>query len=193
MAQALLHGLQHGARLASLDVDDAVRVQTGSGQTRGEQIRSFRDPEDRASVAGQNAGNKQDRCCTVLRVRTGAGNLMQRAECDAAVRQGDIDRRAERGGDAMGRGAASFQTGNADPQVFDQGERLVHAFPSRSPGEQEHIENLGVESSRKKSPFRPWAFDSGKRHGSLHPPVPEVTTLYPYATRGPCRKPRRRH
>ena len=113
MAQALLHGLQHGVRLAGLGVDDAVRVQARSGQTGGEQIRSFRDPEDRTAVASQNAGNKQDRCCAVLRVRTGAGNLMQRAERDAAVRQSNIDRRAERGGDAMGRGAASLKTGNA--------------------------------------------------------------------------------
>lgn len=85
-------------------------------------------------MAGQNAGDKQNRCCTMLRVRTGAGNLMERAARDAAVRQDGIDRRVERGGDAMGRCAASLQTGNADAQVFDQGERLVHHVPLRSRG-----------------------------------------------------------
>ncbi len=139
MAKALLHGLQHGVRLAGLSVDDTVRVQAGSSQAGREQICSFHDPEDRAAVAGQDAGDKQDRCGAMLRVRAGAGNLMQRAERDAAVRQGGIDCRAERDGNAMGRSAASLQAGDADAQVFDQGGRLVHVFPSRSSGEQEHI------------------------------------------------------
>ncbi len=139
MAQPLLHGLQHSIGLAGFGVDDTVRVQAGSGQARREQICSFRDPEDRATAAGQDAGDKQDRGGTMLRVRTGAGNLMQRTERDPAVRQGGVDGRAERDGDTMGRGAASLQTGDANAQVFDQGGRLVHVFPSRSPGEQEHI------------------------------------------------------
>ncbi len=151
MAKALLHGLQHGVRLAGLGVDDTIRVQAGSGQTGSEQIRSFRDPEDRAAVAGQNAGDKQNRRCTVLRVRAGAGNLMQRAKRDAAVRQGGVDRRAEWGGDAPDRRAASLQAGNADAQVFDQGGRLVHAVPlsfARGTGTYRELQGR-VESKEK--------------------------------------------
>ena len=149
MAQAFLHGLQNGVRLAGLGVDHPIGVQAGGGQAGGEQVGVFHHPQHRAALAGQDAGDEQRRGGAVLGVRAGAGHLVQDAERQAAP-----GRAASIGGPRgmvtrRWCGPGTLDAGDAGPQGFDQGSGgqgggwLVHLFSltrrSAGGGEQEHI------------------------------------------------------
>ena len=148
VVQAFLHALQHPCRLAGLGVDHPVRMQADAGQTGGEQVGMLHRPQHRATQPNQQAGDEQRGGRTVLHVRAGAHNLVQRAQRQAAFRQAGVDRRQQRQrGSAAGMRAA-LDAGDARTQGM-QGLRLgvclVHLSTRPSFGGQEHIKNYRDE------------------------------------------------
>ena len=94
----------------------------GADEAGGEQIRPLPHPQHRPFHPGQHAGEEQGRGGTMLGIRAGAGDFMERAQKQAAgwkgtVEEGDVE------GDAPGnpRAVAAF-----DPRylVAQAGESL---------------------------------------------------------------------
>jgi hypothetical protein len=56
MAQTFLHDRQH--RLAGLDEDHPVGLQSGARQAGSEQVRLAQHPQDRPIESGQQAGDE---------------------------------------------------------------------------------------------------------------------------------------
>ncbi len=91
MPQAFLDTGHERLLIACLDIDDPVRTQTGLAQGRSEQIRARDAPQDRAWKAGDDTGCKQGCRSAADRVVAPAGDLVQRAERQAARRQRRIE------------------------------------------------------------------------------------------------------
>lgn len=91
MRQAFLHRRQD--LFAGLGEQQAGGVQARAGEAGGEQVRPFLHPQHRPLHPGQDPGEEQGRGGAMLGIRTGAGDLMQRAQ----------EKRGE-GGDAEGDG-----------------------------------------------------------------------------------------
>jgi hypothetical protein len=91
MAQPLLHGEQHGIRVASFGIHHAMGRQTHPGESGSEQVGSLQHPEYMAAHPGEPAGDEQRSRGAVLHLRASAGNLMQRATRQAAIGKMPID------------------------------------------------------------------------------------------------------
>lgn len=59
MPQPLFQAKQHGLLIPGLGVDDAIGMQTGAGERRGEQVARPQAPQDRARHEGEDAGGEQ--------------------------------------------------------------------------------------------------------------------------------------
>ena len=91
MAQPLLHGEQHGIRVAGFGIHHAVGRQTHPGESRSEQVGSLQHPEHVTAHPGEPAGDEQRCRGAVLHLRAGAGNLMQRAAPQATTGKMPVD------------------------------------------------------------------------------------------------------
>ena len=76
VAQTFFHGHQ-GSGMAGFSIDDPVRMQSGCGQGRGEQVLLLKDPKDRAGSAGQDAGGEESGCGGEFAVDPDAADLVQ--------------------------------------------------------------------------------------------------------------------
>lgn len=93
-AQAFLHRPEDVAIRLGLGENEAPGRKTGTGEAPGIKIRSLETPEDRPlrPQPGENAGDESRRDCAILRCGTGAANIVQCPQGQAAG-QGPIDRR----------------------------------------------------------------------------------------------------
>ncbi len=86
MPKTFLHGDQDIGVAAGFDEDHPVGVKAGEMQGRGEQVAPFHAPEDSAFCPRQNP-SEEDGCGSVVSQFAAAGNFVQRARGQAAVRQ----------------------------------------------------------------------------------------------------------
>lgn len=87
MAKSLLETGQDGLFVAGLDMDDPVGRQASLGQRRGEEVLAGDAPEHLAAGPCGNAGGEQRRGRAVDGAGAAAGDLVERAERQAAVRK----------------------------------------------------------------------------------------------------------
>jgi hypothetical protein len=99
-AQSLFERPQDVVVARRADQSDSRRVEAVLGETRSVQIVLLEAPQHEAAGIAQpsgDGGGKAGRGGAVFLVGTGAENLVHRAECQPALRQGAVDRRdAER-------------------------------------------------------------------------------------------------
>ena len=89
MPQSVFHH-QQGVAPPSLGVDHPVRMQSGGGEARREEIVLFKHPEHFAFDTGKDAGGEHGGCGPVLDVGAGSGDLVQRAAGESAAGEGGI-------------------------------------------------------------------------------------------------------
>lgn len=67
MPQAFLDAEQHRSLVAAIGINHPVRMKTGTGESRGEEIAFLQAPQHRACQASQHAGGEQRRGRAVYR------------------------------------------------------------------------------------------------------------------------------
>ncbi len=77
MAKTFLEAGHEGLLVAGLDIDDAVRLQPGVAERRGEQVRPRDTPEHRAGQASDDPGREQRGGRAAYGVVAAAGHLVK--------------------------------------------------------------------------------------------------------------------
>jgi hypothetical protein len=67
-------------------------LEPDAGQCRREEVAAVEAPEDRPGKPRKNAGSKKHGVCGITAARSILAELMNRAELEAAARQGSVDR-----------------------------------------------------------------------------------------------------
>ena len=119
MAQPLFHAEQYRLLVAGFGEDDAIGMQPDAGERRREQVTSTQAPQDGAVDAGEHAGDEQRGRRAVDGAESTAGDLVQRAEDQPALRQAVIDRGDAERHDAALRPAGLLDAGNPVAQLVE--------------------------------------------------------------------------
>ena len=131
MPQPLFQAEQHGRLVAGLGVDDAIGMQTGGGERRGEQVARPQAPQDRARHAGEDAGGEQHRCGAMNGANAAAGYFVERAARQAALRQARVNLTDAERHDAAIRTARMFDAGDPGAQIVEDAfVRVRHVPPN---------------------------------------------------------------
>ncbi len=87
MPKSLFKASEDGFVVAALEIDDAVRFQTGLRERRGEQVWAGDTPEHLAACARGDPGGEERGGGAVERAVSPAGDLMQRPAREPAARE----------------------------------------------------------------------------------------------------------
>lgn len=91
MAKTFLAAGEERGFIASLDDNDAVRIETGLGERRREQVRAGDAPQDLPACACGNAGGEENGGCAMQGARGASGDFMQRGEIETLAGKGAVD------------------------------------------------------------------------------------------------------
>ena len=92
MPQPFLHRQQHRPVAAGLGIDHPIGMQAGAGEARGEQAGCGERPQHRPAEPRQDPGREQRGRRLVGGTAVAARHLVQRAESEAALGQGAVER-----------------------------------------------------------------------------------------------------
>lgn len=131
MPQPLFQAEQHGRLVAGLGVDDAIGMQAGAGERRGEQVARAQAPQDRARHAGKDASGEQHRGGAMNGANAAAGYFVERAARQASLRQARVNLTDAERHDAAIRTARMFDAGDPGAQIVEDAfVRVRHVPPN---------------------------------------------------------------
>ena len=119
MAQTFFHAEQYRPLVASFGEDDAIGMQPDAGERRREQVAGTQTPQDGAVEAGQYAGDEERGRRGMNSAEAAAGNLVQRAEDQPALRQAGVNCGDAERYDAMLRPAGLLDAGYLVAQLVE--------------------------------------------------------------------------
>ncbi len=90
MAQTFLDTGQDGVIITGLDIDHAIRRESGLSQGRGEEIGTRNAPQHLALGARADTGRKQRRSCAINRAVTAASDLVQGTKRKSLTRKARV-------------------------------------------------------------------------------------------------------
>jgi hypothetical protein len=131
MPQPLFQAEQDGRLIAGLGVDDAIGMQAGAGERRGEQAARAQAPQDRARHAGEDTSGEQHRGGAMNGANVAASYFVERAARQASLRQARVDLADAERHDAAISAARMFDAGDPGAQIVEDAfVRVRHVPPN---------------------------------------------------------------